>query len=67
MDTMTGFIYQSFDAALTAGVPPERMVQIEGTPEAIESVSRAVSAAYRAERKARNKAAKASRRKNRGK
>lgn len=67
MDIKTGHIYQSFDEAVFAGVPPERLVQMEGTPEAIEQVSRAVSAQYKAERRARNKQAKASRRANRRK
>ena len=63
MDTMTGKLYPSYDEAVLHGaVNP---VLLTGTPEAIERISHAVSAQYRAERKSKNKAAKRSRRANR--
>jgi len=63
MDSNSGRLYPSLAAARLDGVVSP--VEITGTPEAVERISAAVSAKYLAERKARNKAAKQSRRANR--
>ena len=63
MDTQTGQLYASYDEAILAGAT--NVVMLKGLPEDIEAVSQAVSAQYRATRKAKNKAAKRSRRTNR--
>ena len=63
MDPGSGRLYPTFDAALADGV--EFPVMLTGTTEAIEQISRAVSAQYRAQRKTKNKAARRSRRANR--
>jgi hypothetical protein len=70
MNTFTGALTPATAedmAALRAGAAsiPEGHVLIEGTRDDIERLSAAVSAKYRAERKAKNKAAKKSRRANR--
>ena len=66
MHVPTGEIFNTYHEA-TLAHPEGSVVLLEGPPEAIEQISRAVSAQYRAERKAKNKAAKLSRRANRGK
>jgi malonyl CoA-acyl carrier protein transacylase len=67
MNTYTGAltILEPTDVADGISVP-EGHVLVSGTTEDIERVAATVSAKYRAERKARNKAAKKSRRANRG-
>jgi hypothetical protein len=66
MNTHTGALTILEPAAVADGVSvPEGHVLIQGTQEDVAIVASAVSAKYRAERKARNKAAKKSRRANR--
>ena len=65
MDISTGQLYETRQSALSAGVLPENLVFIEGAPEAVERVSTVMTEAARQRRKARNKAAKMSRRANR--
>lgn len=65
MDSSTGRIYPSMDIALaelTALGRPQDAVEVVGTPEAIQRIS----AAVRAQHKAKRKAQKKSRRANRG-
>lgn len=61
MDTRNGDIYETPEAAKKAGVSAADVVEIEGEIAAIMSVSHAV----RDKRRAANKAARASRKKNR--
>lgn len=61
MDTSNGDLYASRAAALSAGVPEDRIVDVSGSAEAITAVSKAV----RAQSKARRKAQKKARRNNR--
>jgi hypothetical protein len=69
MDTGTGDLYPSRQAALDAGVPEDSVVEVGGTPKAVKRLQRRVRMAARGEnarRKARRKAQKRSRRANRG-
>lgn len=66
MDTQTGKLYPTYEAAVADGVENVTMLEFS-VPADAERISKAVSALYRAERKAKNKAAKASRRNNRRK
>lgn len=66
MDSRTGELYPSLKEALAAGVPKEAAVELRGDQEAVERISRAVKAQHQPNRKARRKAARASRKKNRG-
>lgn len=69
MDTRTGDLYPSREAALEAGVPKDSVVEVAGTKKAIKGLQRRVRMASRkigARRKTRRKAEKASRRANRG-
>lgn len=68
MDTGTGDLYPTKQAALDAGVPEDSVVEVGGTKEAIARLQRRVRMAARnenARRKARRKAEKRSRRANR--
>lgn len=68
MDTRTGDIYPSLQAALDANVPKDRLVEVTGTKKAVAHLRRRVRMAARhedAKRKARRKAQKRSRRANR--
>ena len=60
MDSMSGKLYPNIEAALLAGV--KNPVEIIGTPEAVDRISKAV----RAQHKAKRKAQKQSRKSNRG-
>jgi hypothetical protein len=69
MDTRTGDLYPTLQAALDAGVPKDSVVEVAGTKKAIKGLQRRVRMAARSEnarRKARRKAEKRSRRANRG-
>jgi len=44
MDDRTGDLYPDKQAALDAGVPEEHVVELRGTREAIEAISRKVKA-----------------------
>lgn len=63
MDSNTGRLYPSLDAAFRAGVVEP--VEITGTPEQVERISQAVGRVYtaeqRAKKRAKNKAARAAR------
>lgn len=59
MDPNSGRIYENVDAALAAGVKDP--VEIIGTPEAVQRISKAVRAQRKKERKAQKKARKANR------
>lgn len=59
MNSETGRLYPSVDAAKAAGVPEEKIVRIEGQEAAVRSISAAVKKAHR------EKMARESRRKNR--
>lgn len=68
MDTRTGDLYPSRQAALDAGVPEDSVVEVAGTQKAIRGLQRRVRMASRhvkARRKARRQAEKRSRRANR--
>ncbi len=60
MDSRTGELYASLDQAIAFGV--KDAVEVTGTPEAVQRISKAV----RAQHKARRKAQKKARRNNRG-
>ena len=59
MDPNSGRIYPTLEAAHIAGV--KDAVEIIGTPEAVERISKAVRAQHRAKRKAQKKARRANR------
>lgn len=61
MDSSTGKLYETAQKALDDGVDPADLVMLEGPPEAV----RAVSDAVKAQRRKRNKAARAARKRNR--
>jgi hypothetical protein len=61
MDVRTGRLYNSMLAAIVAGVQPEHLVEVKGSPAAVRAVSQAV----RDRARRRRKIAAASRRKNR--
>jgi hypothetical protein len=66
MQVSTGRTFSSLDEALKVGIPATDLVEITGTPEAVESVSRAVRDQRAIEkRRAANKVARKSRRANR--
>lgn len=58
MDTSKGDLYESRDAALTAGVAARDLVEVSGPPEAIAHLSKLARKAHR------EKLARQSRRKN---
>jgi hypothetical protein len=69
MDSRTGDLYPTKQAALDAGVPERYLVELAGPEPAIRTVVRKVRMVSRhenARRKARRNQAKASRRANRG-
>ena len=55
MDSRTGDLYPSKQAALDAGVPEQEIVEMTGTGAAIERVSRRVRMASRLEAKRRSR------------
>jgi len=68
MDSRTGDLYPTRDAALKAGVPERYIVEVTGEKKAIEKVAGRVRFAARHEsrrRKARRKMQRASRKANR--
>lgn len=66
MDSRTGDLYMSRGEALGAGVPPEHVVELVGHHEAVQRVARATRAhTPKADRRAKRKAQKQSRRRNR--
>lgn len=69
MNSNTGQLYQSVDAALAdlkPGEKPEDVVEVIGTPETVEALSRTVQQMRAIEkRRAANKAARKSRQQNR--
>jgi hypothetical protein len=66
MNTYTGQLTVLEPTTVADGISvPEGHVLVQGATEDIQRLSATVSAKYRAERKARNKAAKKSRRANR--
>jgi hypothetical protein len=64
INTHTGEFHAVDASALTEPIPSGHVL-VQGTEEDVARVAKTVSAKYRAERKARNKAAKKSRRANR--
>jgi hypothetical protein len=66
MDTRTGEMYESKQAALDAGVPEKHIAEIVGEPKAVRRVARLVMSAVKrnAKRKAKRKMQQASRRRN---
>lgn len=66
MQVSTGRTFASLDEALKIGIPGTDLVEIVGTPEAVESVGRAVRNQREIEKRRKaNKVARASRRTNR--
>jgi len=65
MDASTGEVFPSLREALDAGVDFDNLVEISGEPAAIAKVSAAVESSAKKDRRARNKRASASRRRNR--
>lgn len=66
MNTHTGALTILEPTAVADGIAiPEGHVLIQGTEDDVQRISRVVSEKYRAARKARNKAARRSRRRNR--
>jgi len=65
MNVNTGATYPSLDTAIRLGEKPEDLVEIVGTPEQVSQVSDAVKAQAKAKRRATNKRARKSRKKNR--
>jgi hypothetical protein len=61
MDSRTGDLYPTVEAAKAAGVPDEFLVELRGEPDAVGEISKAVKEA----RRAAAKRAKASRKRNR--
>lgn len=61
MNVNTGQTYDSMQTALDAGEPPDELVEIRGTEEQVSEIS----AAIKAKRRAANKRARASRKRNR--
>lgn len=58
MDTSNGKVYANRDEALKDGARKESLVEISGTPEQIEAVSKAVISGNRAQRRAQEKSAR---------
>jgi len=44
MDTRTGDMYPTMQAALDAGVPADALVEVSGSPKAIETIREAIKA-----------------------
>lgn len=66
MDTRTGHLYPTRDAALTAGASPDDVVEIAGTVQAVRRAARAVQLRRAADRRhAAARAARRARRRNR--
>lgn len=65
MDSRTGELYENREFALKALVPDEAIVELHGTEKAIRRISKAVKADHRREVRRKNKAARASRKRNR--
>lgn len=67
MDPNSGRLYTADQVAAMSDEDRAALVEIIGTQEQVQQVSRAVSQAYRARRTRQRKASKVSRRANRGK
>lgn len=65
MDSQTGKLYDSREAAIAAGVPKDRVIELLGPSAQVRRVADTMSARHKAERRAKNKRAKASRKRNR--
>ena len=65
MNADTGKTYPSFRTAIDAGEDPDDLVEITGTDEQVSKVSDAVKAQAKARRRAANKRARRSRKRNR--
>lgn len=65
MDSRTGDLYPTKEAALEAGVPEAAVVEVKGTPEAVAKVAGAVAAELEHERARQAREAKAAERQTR--
>lgn len=61
MNVHTGQVYETYSTAIDAGENPDDIVEINGTQEQVAIISEAI----RAKRRAKNKRARASRKRNR--
>lgn len=69
MNVNTGQVYPNIGEALRQGERVEDLVEIKGTPEQVDKLSRDIvrsNAQVKKARRARNKAARRSRKRNRG-
>lgn len=64
MNPHTGAIYESLEAARLAGELEENLVELSGSPKAVKRAARSIQEQARA--KAKRKAQKAARKRNRG-